>query len=171
MDFWDTSLPSPLAELHKLDFECVDGEGIELEPYSCFMSPINTWGWFRAWTGNDEVDGAEFRIFGDDGTGGYASFWIVDSKGLLDQPIVFLGSEGETGVVAPNFDQYLWLLAGGIGPLEAVAYPDLEVKPRAQFEAFAQEHSSVREHTPQEVVGNARDAFPNFGKWIESLCK
>lgn len=68
------------------------------------------------------MDGVCFRVFGQDGTGGYAAFWLVrEGRGLVEQPVVFLGSEGETGVIARDLADFLWLLAGGVGPWEAAA--------------------------------------------------
>jgi len=75
--------------------------------------------WFRAWTGNSEVDGDALRVFGQDGTGGYAAFWLNrPGQALEEQPVVFLGSEGETGVIAPDLGAFPWP-AGGFGPSEA----------------------------------------------------
>lgn len=64
------------------------------------------------------MDGACFRVFGQDGTGGYAAFWLVrEGRGLVEQPVVFLGSEGETGVIARDLADFLWLLVeAGSGP-------------------------------------------------------
>lgn len=73
----------------------------------------------------------EFRIFGQDGTGGLAAFWLVRmGESIAGQPVVFLGSEGETGVVARDLAAYLWLLADGYGPLEATMHPRHEHDPR-----------------------------------------
>ncbi|MEM9604349.1 MAG: SMI1/KNR4 family protein, partial [Pseudomonadota bacterium] len=94
-----------LESLHQIEFDYADGEGIDFEPYQQFLNVEDTKDWFRAWTGNDAVTGEEFRIFGEDGTGGYAAFWLVrDSEDVLEQPIVFLGSEGARGVVACSFN-------------------------------------------------------------------
>lgn len=172
MTHWDTTLPHPLTKLHELDFDYAGGEGIDFEPYPAFMSADETSDWFKAWTGNNDVDGAGFRIFGQDGTGGYAAFWLaIPDKSLVEQPVVFLGSEGEIGVVAINFEHYLWLLAGGIGPYEAVAYPGLSRKPIDSFLNFAKEHSSTGPLQPEEVLATAKIAFPGFSEKIASLCR
>ncbi|MDJ0345135.1 hypothetical protein QMK19_31840 [Streptomyces sp. H10-C2] len=63
------------------------------------------------------LNGDSFRVFGQDGTGGYAAFWLVrPGRSLVEQPVVFLGSEGDVGVVARDLAGYLWLLAEGFGP-------------------------------------------------------
>jgi hypothetical protein len=121
MPAFSRKLPPVLAALHRLPFDYDQGNGIDFEPYDRFQSAEETASWFRSWTGNEDVDGLEFRVFGQDGTGGAAAFWLTRAgKELAEQPIVFLGSEGEVGVVACNLADYLWLLAGGLGPCEAV---------------------------------------------------
>ncbi|MBC7817125.1 MAG: SMI1/KNR4 family protein [Planctomycetaceae bacterium] len=169
---WDTSFPPLLAELHQLEFDYADGEGMDFEPFDEFLPAEENAAWFRAWTGNALLDGAQFRVFGQDGTGGYAAFWLTDSEqGLEAQPVVFLGSEGEIGVVAINFDEYLWLLAAGIGPFEAIAYPDLVREPNVQFTAFARAHSKRTALSAVEVRANASVANTEFQQHIEGQCR
>ena len=147
-------------------------DGIDFEPYSEFLPESETKEWFKAWTGNDQADGSTFKIFGQDGSGGYAAFWLVDtSKPILDQPVVFLGSEGETGVIASNFDTYLWLLASGVGPYEAVAYPTIEMSENQEFLAFARSHSKFEKMSREEVLKSAQSDHSGFTELIESLCK
>ena len=172
MDTWDTTFPPLLSKLHQLSFDYDDGEGIDFEPNEAFFAAEENASWFRAWTGNPSVDGAQFRVFGQDGTGGYAAFWIkAAGEALEKQPVVFLGSEGERGVVAINLNEYLWLLASGVGPYEAVAYPGLERKPNAQFTRFAQENSEIGPLSAAEVIARATAAYPDFSKYIDSLCR
>ncbi|MGL5019742.1 MAG: SMI1/KNR4 family protein, partial [Luteolibacter sp.] len=130
-----------------------------------------TTSWFRAWTGNDKADGTSFRVFGQDGAGGCSAFWIIHpDKGLLEQPIVFLSSEGNTGVVAVNFDAYLWLLASGVGPFEAVVFGASDGSPNEKFAEFAQEHSSSEPMNARDVLDQARTRYPDFTAQIEALC-
>jgi len=165
-------IPTTLEALHLLEFEYSGGEGIDFEPYSRFLSQEETRSWIRAWTGNKELEGSEYRIFGQDGTGGYAAFWLVrHGNNVLEQPIVFFGSEGELGVVASNFSEYLWLLAGGIGPYEAVAYRGLERVANPTFTSFAEQHSSCSRLGPWEVVAKAQAEFPSFVEGVQSLCR
>lgn len=171
MSHWNTAFPEPLSKLHELEFDYADGEGIDFEPFSTFLSADETSDWFQAWTGNKDVDGAEFRIFGQDGTGGYAAFWLVEpTQGILEQPVVFFGSEGEIGMVASNFSDYLWLLAGGLGPFEAVSYPGLAREPIPSFRDFAIAHSGSGPLRPSEVLAKANSAFPDFVERMKSLC-
>jgi hypothetical protein len=165
-------MPGLMKELHQMDFDYADGDGIDFKPYPEFLSPEETREWIRAWTGNQSLDGSEYLVFGQDGTGGLAAFWCVRLEaGLLDQPIVFLGSEGERGVIASNFWDYLWLLAGGFGPCEAVAYPGDERPVQFEFSAFASKYAPVSRRSPAEILARAQAAFPDFEERIEALIR
>lgn len=169
MSTWDTTFPPLLQKLHQLEFDYNDG--YDFEPYETFFPAEVNANWFKAWTGNATVDGSQFRVFGQDGTGGYAAFWLVlPNQPIEEQPIVFLGSEGERGVVALNLDEYLWLLAEGIGPYEAVAYSGTDGKPNAQFTTFAKENSRMSALSAAAVLARANEAHPGFSAQIDSLC-
>jgi hypothetical protein len=166
------ALPPRLAQLHKLKFDYADGNGIDFEPYPAFLSEEETQSWFRAWTGNPKADGRRLLVFGQDGTGGYAAFWVQPGcDDILGQPVVFLGSEGELGVVASDFDDYLWLLAGNHGPVEAVAYPATSGPTNRKFAKFALKHSAQPRMSATEVVSAASAAFPGFKEWVRQQCR
>ncbi len=168
---FDVPLPPLLAELHEYEFQYEDGSGIDFEGFDEFLDAEETAEWLQAWTGNDDVDGAEYRIFGEDGTGGYAAFWLVrKGRPVLEQPIVFFGSEGELGVVAFDFADYLWLLAAGVGPYEAIGYGPDSGDPDEEFEEFAEEHALAAKKSPAEVLARAKEAFPSFADDIRALC-
>lgn len=170
MNTWDTTLPPRLQSLHRLSFDQDDTGDMDFEPFERFYPPEENAAWLRAWTGNPALDGAQFRIFGQDGTGGYAAFWMVrDGQALEDQPIVFVGSEGTVGVVAVNLDEYLWLLAAGTGPFEAVELAGLEAQPIEHFVRFAQEHSRVAPLSAAEIGARALAAYPGFEDYMDSL--
>ena len=163
--------PALLQSLHKLPFDYLEGDGIDFEPYRQFLSPDDTTDWLRSWTGNDTVSADGFRVFGQDGTGGLAAFWLTrDGRPILEQPIVFFGSEGELGVVARNFGDYLWLLAHGIGPYEAVAEGAGWARDNAVFREFAEAHAPGNERDPRELLDIARRDFPDFEGSIRALC-
>jgi hypothetical protein len=169
---FDRALPAELKALHELPFDY--DNGIDFEPYSEFQSADENASWIKAWTGNKDLTAAEYRIFGQDGTGGYAAFWLIKpSVGLLEQPIVFFGSEGELGVIAVNFADYLWLLAANVGPYEAVAY-GAEAEDRgprnAAFEAFADTYAAADKKSATAVLANAKAKYPDFDNTIRALC-
>jgi hypothetical protein len=79
--------PELLTRLHAIKIDYADGDGIDFEPFDEFYSKEETAEWIKAWTGNLSLDGNEYLIFGQDGSGGYAALWCVrDSKDLLEQP-------------------------------------------------------------------------------------
>ncbi len=171
MTDFDRTLPPVLSELHELHFDYADGEGIDFEPYEEFQSAEDNADWIKAWTGNAELTGAEYRVFGMDGTGGYAAFWLVrPGADLLEQPIVFFGSEGELGVVARNFADYLWVLAAGVGPYQAISYEGEARKPTPDFEKFAMKHAKAARKTAKEAIAAAKKEFPDFEETIQALC-
>jgi hypothetical protein len=75
----------------------------------------------KAWTGNPAAEAA-FAVFAQDGSGGLVAFWRVHDAPIELQPVVFLGSEGEVGAVASDLADFLYLLACGVGPYEAIEY-------------------------------------------------
>ncbi|MFC5286404.1 SMI1/KNR4 family protein [Actinokineospora guangxiensis] len=170
----DRTFPAALAALTRVDFPYDDEElgSIDYEAYQEFDSAEDTTGWLRSWTGNDGLDGAAFRVFGQDGTGGLAAIWLVrPGRPLAEQPVVFFGSEGETGVVAASLGEYLWLLADGVGPMEAVAFGTSLGVPHAGLRAVAEEHSGIPPRSADAVVEAARAGFPDFSATVESWCR
>jgi len=162
--------PALLARLHEHEFDYDEGAGMDFEPYQSFMSAEETDQWMRAWTGNKSARGEAYLIFGQDGTGGYVAFWNAEpARDLLEQPVVFFGSEGELGVIAENFSDYLWLLASGHGPYEALAYPDDDTEPHAEFAAFAEEHAKTPRRGITGILAAARAKYPNFESDIRAL--
>ncbi|HHF3290570.1 hypothetical protein NDJ06_01350, partial [Vibrio alginolyticus] len=171
-DKMDRTFPDQLKKLHSIEIDYADGEGIDFEPYDDFCSQEETSEWIKAWTGNSSLNGHEYLIFGQDGSGGYAAFWLVANvEDLLQQPIVFFGSEGEVGVVAQNFGDYVWLFAHGLGPYEAVASPDLKRPLNSKFLDFAQEVAPSNESSVSKIISEAKSKYPNFEQMIDELCQ
>lgn len=147
-------------------------DGIDFEAYEQFQPAKDNADWFPLWTGNKDLDGSEYRVFGQDGTGGYAAFWMIrPGKEVLEQPIVFFGSEGEVGVVARDFTDYVWLLAGGVGPMEAVEGRTSGRQATPHLAAFAERHAPRQRKSVDEVIARAKAEFPKFEASIRALCK
>lgn len=171
MTDFDPSFPPALAAASTFDYD-YKRTGIDFEPYDCFMSPSEVASWVHAWTCNPDFDGAEFRLFGQDGSGGFAALWLVrEGRPLAEQPIVFFGSEGELGVVARNLDDYLWVLAGGFGPYEATADRASEREPIPELTAIASKHAPDARQPAAELMRLAREEFPNFEDLIMGQCR
>ncbi|MFZ4297731.1 SMI1/KNR4 family protein [Streptomyces cinereoruber] len=170
----DRQFPAALAAALATSFDYAGGDGVDFEPFTTFLSAEETTDWFRAWAGNGELSGDDFRVFGQDGSGGYAAFWLVRTGlPLADQPVVFLGSEGETGVVARDLAAFLWLLADGFGPWEAATSyePDWTPRPNSELAAIAERFAPDQRQPAATVIEQAAAEFPDFDDIIMDLCR
>ncbi|MER8185740.1 SMI1/KNR4 family protein [Kitasatospora sp. NPDC094015] len=168
----DRSFPPALTALSEAEFDHRDGDGVDYEPFADFLGREETTAWLRAWTGNGEVDGGRFRVFGQDGTGGYAAFWLV-RPGLptAAQPVVFLGSEGEAGVVARDLDALLWLFADGFGPCEAIRPAGRLPYPSPELAAIAERYAPGLRRPATEIIEEVGQEFLDFEDIIADLCR
>ncbi|MFD3734769.1 SMI1/KNR4 family protein [Streptomyces sp. NPDC058632] len=168
----DRRLPPALADLARVEFDHADGHGIDFEPYGAFGTAEETTDWLRQWTGNPELDGDAYRLFGQDGSGGLAAVWYGrPGRPLAEQPVVFMGSEGERGVVAGNLSDFLWVLADGVGPLESVLYEEHESRPDASLTRLAERHATTPRRPARDIITRARAEFPAFADDIDELCR
>ncbi|MFI1482944.1 SMI1/KNR4 family protein [Streptomyces sp. NPDC020747] len=170
----DRQFPAALAAAMAVRFDCAGGDGVDFEPFAAFLSADDATDWFRAWTGNGEVNGDGFRVFGQDGTGGYVAFWLIrPGRALVEQPVVFLGSEGETGVVACSLGAFLWLLAGGFGPWEAATSYEPGWVPHSHREltAVAEQFAPDHRAPAAAVIEQATREFPDFDDTIMEFCR
>lgn len=154
-------------------FDYDGGDGADFEPFPAFLPAEETTGWFRAWTGNKDLDGDGFRIFGQDGTGGYAALWLTrPALALTEQPVVFLGSEGETAVIARDLGDFLWLLADGLGPCEAADLHERQraTRPNPELRSVAERFAPGRNRSAATVIELATQEFPDFDDTIAELC-
>ncbi len=172
----DRQFPAALAAAMKVRLDRAGEDRVDFEPYESFLSAEDTTDWFRAWTGDNDLNGDAFRVFGQDGTGGYAAFWLIrPGRKLVEQPVVFLGSEGETGVVARDLGAFLWLLADGLGPWEAATpygpEPGSAAQPIEDLAAIAQRHAPDRRASAPAIIAEAAQEFPDFDDIIRGLCR
>lgn len=165
------TLPPVLARAHSLGFS-EDHEGVDFQESDRFDGADDTNFWWREWTGNPDADDLPFRVFGRDGTGGLAGFWVREPDAALEsQPIVFLGSEGEVAVVARNLDDYLWLIANGAGPLEIVDGIDRDLEPIPDLVALAREHTGLTERPVDAVIAAAQEFLPELTALVDATCR
>lgn len=142
------------------------------EPYEGFRTPERTTDWLRAWTNNADVEGDAFRVFGQNGGGGYVAFRRVrEGVALREQPVVFLGSEGELGVVARDLPAFLWLLAGGFGPFEAAVFGGSNSPVNAVLTEIAERFAPERRQEARTVLDEAEREYPGFEAWVQELCR
>ncbi|MFJ7250295.1 SMI1/KNR4 family protein [Kitasatospora sp. NPDC098652] len=170
----DRRFPCPLAAALAVPFDYGGGEGIDFEPFDAFLSAEDTTDWLRLWSGNDELTGDGFRVFGQDGTGGCAAFWLArPDRPLTDQPVVVLGSEGGTGVVAADLADFLWVLAAGTGPFEATVDndPDRTPRPSPERTAVAERFAPQRRRPARAITEQAGQEYPHFDDIVLELCR
>ncbi|MFF5444551.1 SMI1/KNR4 family protein [Streptomyces sp. NPDC012888] len=168
----DRLFPPALADLALLTFDPAEGEGVDFAPYGTFTSAEETTDWLRRWTGNDELTGDAYRVFGQDGNGGLAALWCArPGRPLAEQPVVFLGSEGESGVVAGNLSDFLWILADGSGPKEAALDPERAPRPAPEPAGLAARHATTPRRPAREIAAGARAEFPSFTDDLDELCR
>ena len=167
----DRMLPAVLEEAHDLGF-FEDHDGYDFQPDESFEWSVETTEWWHAWTGNPASGTPPFRVFGRDGSGGVAAFWARASGETIEtQPIVFLGSEGELGVIARNLDDYLWLLANGVGPLEMVDGLHRVPERIPALVALAQRHTGTSSRPLEAVISAAEAELPALTALIESVTR
>ncbi|MFZ4296786.1 SMI1/KNR4 family protein [Streptomyces cinereoruber] len=172
----DRRFPAALAAAMAIRLDRIGEDRVDFEPYESFLAADETTDWLRAWTGNSDLTGDDFRVFGQDGTGGYAAFWLIrPGRDLAEQPVVFMGSEGETAVVARDLSAFLWLLADGFGPWEAAAFyePEPDWAPQADEDlaAIAEQYAPGRRASAQTITAEATREFPDFDDIIMGLCR
>ncbi|RSM57981.1 hypothetical protein DMB66_31250 [Actinoplanes sp. ATCC 53533] len=99
-----------------------------------------------------------------------AAFWARASGGTIEtQPIVFLGSEGALCVIARNLDDYLWLLANGVGPLEMVDGLHRVPEQIPALVALARRHTGTSSRPLGAVISAAEAELPALTALIESV--
>lgn len=169
----DRDFPEALAAVAAVRFDYGPGDA-DYEPHARFMTREQTTAWIRAWTGNRAIDGDDFLVIGEDGTGGFAAFWLArPNRPAAEQPVVFFGSEGDLGIVAPDLAGYLWILADGSGPLEAVdKYEhDRPSRPHAELTAIAKRFAGGGRRPARAIIDAAQAEFPGFVESVLALCR
>jgi hypothetical protein len=136
-----------------------EGAYIDFEPYERFMTPEEFA--FGSWTGNDEVDGSEFRIFGSTGSGDKLGFWLVRSDAPIEeQPVVYFGTDGDACMIARDLGELLWYFANGFR---------YDARPDEALRLLAERHAPGRRRSNEEIETAAEAEFPGFSDYIDSL--
>ena len=74
------------------------------------------------------------------------------------------------GVVASTVADFLWLLAGGLGPCEAVTVPS--GRPDSpHFAEFAMMYAPESKKSALEVLARAKADFPDFEHRMLEICR
>src|SRR6185369_10278566 len=136
--------------------------------------PEETLEWMTAWTSNSAPPAERLRVFGQDGSGGKVAFWrTVSTRPLDEEAVVFLGSEGDLGVVARDLCDFLVLFGGGVGPMECVE-PGVQqltgdLLPLQKVKAIVEQHyPSAALRTLPQALADARTAAADFVSTIRN---
>ena len=102
-------LPPSLADLRALT------DAGQLPGVDLLIHAQRKLGEVTGWTNNPDAE-PEFFAFGADGRGSVIALWLVHDAPLEQQPVVFLGSEGDGDVhpLSSDLSGFLELLAAGI---------------------------------------------------------
>ncbi|MBI2388499.1 MAG: hypothetical protein HYV09_02680 [Deltaproteobacteria bacterium] len=124
-----------------------------------------------AWFSDRAEPASQFFAFGRDGTGALFAIWRRGDT-LSDSPVVFLGNEGETIVLAGTPREFLGLLAYGV---EDLGFTDWEEEPpqpegdarAVALRAFLREKLGVEMlPRPADVVLRAREEHPDLESFV-----
>ncbi|MEZ7158431.1 SMI1/KNR4 family protein [Streptomyces sp. MAD19A] len=166
----DRRLPPALAELARTPVPYADGKGIDFEPYEEFCSAEETTAWTREWTGDPEADGAALRIFGQDGSGGLAALWRArPGRSLTDQPVVFLGSEGQGGSSPATSPTSCGCSPTASAPGRRSSSTTTPRTPRAGSRIWPPTTPPPPRREPRTIKAEARAEFPDFPSFIGDL--
>ncbi|GHH77273.1 HAD domain-containing protein [Promicromonospora soli] len=176
-------VPPPLRAIMDAWYDYDNGRGVAFEPYLELEPVAETGWWLRHWTGNPDVTGEEFRPFGQDGGGGYACSWMIrEGADLVDQPVVYLGSDGDVAVLAADAWDALWFFAHGFGPHDVPSEfepgeryfkpdPDRTVRPHVELAQAADRLAPGRRRAVDQIVADATVGLPDLRTWVDDLCR
>jgi hypothetical protein len=129
----------------------------------------------QAWLGALPSDGTRFVVFAQDGTGSLYCVWLQPGHDEVETaPIVYLGSEGELGVLGKDPAAFLEFVASGMsfdghggsffdpdeGDEEALAR-------REQVAEWVKQRTGKTDlRHPDEVRAEAEAAYPGLEQWV-----
>jgi len=158
-----SQFPQVLAALEKWVNDGRAGE-IDFEMYQSFNEQYKPSDWTR-----DPKTDEELFTFGMDGSGGQVAIWRTDLEKSFDAlPVVFMGSEGEVKPLATTLPKFLYLLASGLGPIEASFGG--EANPNEEMMEWVQaEYPSTKSFgDPKELLEEAASELAHFEEHLMS---
>lgn len=139
---------------------------------------------FNYWMGEDkyrkqEVDLSQhFATFGENGDGSLIAIWLSKGKKVLECPVVVIGSEGELGIVAPDYLTFLQLSAMGCGMYDLMDWQPTEAQdsflPMIDFLNYIKttfKRSSIDKSEVGLILEKARAGSPNLEEMVEDFFK
>jgi hypothetical protein len=122
------------------------------------------------WTRNPKSDETLFS-FAKDGVGGQALVWMR-SRDWQDNPVAFLGRDGEIAVIAATFAEFATLVAAGISPY-SIASDSLPEAPKKvpTVEKWRVKHFGKANKPIAKILERGRALLPKFRAHVESQRK
>ena len=124
-----------------------------------------------AWFPNDQVAQAGFMPVGRGACGEVYSLWLTGDRSPGDAPVVILGSEGESLVLAANAVDFCRLLCLGYSELgrdDPASEPSEYEATKPWREFFLKKYGFDLPGTAQPIIEDAQARFPDFQKWVET---
>ncbi len=131
----------------------------------------------RAWLGGLPKDGSRVVTFTQDGTGSYFGIWLRANHADVEAaPVIYLGSEGELGVLGKDPRAFIELLgsamtfdghAGSFFSTDDDA--DYVIERRERTASFAKQTLGLdvlRE--PNAIKAEAEAAYPDLQAWVDA---
>lgn len=142
-----------IVEHHDLDLEYLDDWDHDWQSY---------------WGLNDAA-AALLHAFAQDGTGGMVCLWTYDDQPLDEAPVVHLGSEGDSCLLAADLAQFLALTALGLEPFALAedrweGWSEQEVHEGGV--AFLEDHDVALPTSVEDAVTAARTQHPDVTDWV-----
>ena len=128
---------------------------------------------FENWFGGNKwlQKGDSFVQFGQDGTGSLFLLWYYPLL-KIEPPVVFMGSEGESYLVAPKIDDFIRQLASGKLFYDSEWFdPELEEQLELDWHrlrSVVEAKLGRIELTPLQIQNRAIKLHPNFTAWVEA---
>lgn len=135
----------------------------------------------KSWLGALPRDGTRFVVFAQDGTGSLFCLWLRPGHDDIDTaPVVYLGSEGELGVLGKDPAAFLEFVASGVtfdghggyffDPLETEDDEELEAEVlarRAKVAKWVMQRTGKQAlRKPEELRAEAEAAYPDLADWV-----
>jgi hypothetical protein len=143
--------------------------------------PAESDGDITAWLGALPRDGTRLIVFAQDGTGSLFCLWLRPGRDDVDSaPVVYLGSEGELGVLGKDPAAFLEFVASGVtydghggcffDPLESDDDEEFAAETmarRAKVAKWVMQRTGKKElRQPDALRAEAEAAYPDLEAWI-----
>lgn len=159
-----------IKALSNLSFEGVIAYPIDYEAYECTDDELAET--FGHWFGGTKwkSDGDSFVQFGQDGTGSMFLLWFYPNL-TGEPPVVFLGSEGEAHLVAPNLESFIMQMGSGKMFFDGHWLEHDENENEFNWDLLkARTEALVGPivKDPEKIRDEGLSSHPNFPDWVES---